>query len=69
MAIFKISIKPDDYHKLEEVVTAMKEVVIMKAVEYPDDIDAFTIVFLRMENPVDLSYILLMVGGQQLRHP
>lgn len=69
MAIFKISIKPDDYTKLEEVVTAMKEVVIMKAVEYPHETDAFTIVFLRLENPVDLSYILLMVGGQQLRHP
>lgn len=31
--------------------------------------DAYTIAFLRLNNYEDLSYILLMVGGQQLRHP
>ena len=73
MAIYKISTHPTNYDRLEEVVASLSEAMIMKATTYEADNDiiddAYTIAFLRLNHYEDLSYILLMVGGQQLRHP
>ncbi len=74
MAIYKISIKTGNYPALEAVITGLKDAIIMKAVEYPkdpdsDQDDSETVVFLKLDYIVDLSYILLHVGGKQLRHP
>jgi len=71
MAIHKISIRASDYTRLEDLILTMpgRDVTIMRADEYPDGDAPYTVVYLRLEQTEDLSYILLMVGGTQLRHP